>query len=59
MISRRAARRLIVLHPKNIESELKWQTFLILCVQVHKNAPAQNVVHFSRTVFAETTIWNL
>ena len=26
-ISRRAARRLIVLHPKqNIESELKWQT---------------------------------
>jgi len=28
MISRRAARRLIVLHPKqNTESELKWQTF--------------------------------
>ena len=46
-ISRRAARWLIVLHPKqNIESELKWQTCYILgskCIKVrhHKNAVHQ------------------
>jgi len=41
-ISRRAARWLIVLHRKqNIESELKWQTCLILCIKIHKNATAQ------------------
>jgi hypothetical protein len=40
-ISRRAARRLIVLHPKqNIESEQKWQTCLILCIKMHQNAAA-------------------
>jgi hypothetical protein len=43
-ISRRAARRLIVLHPKqNIESELKWQTCSILCIKMQqlKNAVSQ------------------
>jgi hypothetical protein len=49
MISRRAARRLIVLHPKqNIESELKWQTIhfvhQILSIEMyqqHKDAVRQ------------------
>jgi len=48
-ISRRAARRLIVLHPeRNIESEQKWQTYLIFAskcnsikMQRHKNAMRQ------------------
>jgi len=40
-ISRRAARRLIALHPKqNIESEPKWQTCYILCIKMYKNASA-------------------
>jgi len=40
-ISRRAARRLIVWHPKqNIENELNWQTCLILCIKIYQNATA-------------------
>jgi len=34
-ISRRAARRMIVLHSKlNIESELKWQICLVMCQHI-------------------------
>jgi len=33
-IRRRAARRLIVLHPRqNVESELKWQKMVIFCIE--------------------------
>jgi len=41
MISRRAARRLVDLHPKqSIEGELKRYTCCILCIKVHKNGTA-------------------
>jgi len=41
----RAARRLIVLHPKqNIESELKWQTCQMLGVKMHQSASSKNAV---------------
>ena len=44
-ISRRAAGRLIVLHPKqNIEGELKWLTCQILCIKVHQNVTGKNAV---------------
>jgi len=40
-ISRQAARRLIILHPKqNTETELKWNTCWISYIKMHKNATA-------------------
>jgi hypothetical protein len=40
-LSQRAARRLIVLHPKhNIVSQLRWHECLLLCMKMHKNATA-------------------